>query len=130
MEITVSHEQARVPVAVLHLQGSLVAEEELQETAQKLYDSGVRNMLIDLTHVPYIASAGLRALHYIYRLLRTDAPGESDETVKRGIAAGTWTAPHLKLLNPTHPALEVLKMTGYDMFLEIHRDRKKAIASF
>jgi len=50
--------------------------------------------------------------------------------MKKGIVAGTFTSPHLKLYNPTSHVLEALKTAGYDMFLEIHRDYKKAISSF
>jgi hypothetical protein len=130
MDISVWHEQARIPVAVLRIKGNLYTEEELTAKARELYEAGTRNMIIDLTGVPYIASSGLRALHAIYSMLRTQAPEESDEAMKRGIAAGTWTSPHLKLLNPGRNVLEVLKMTGYDMFLEIHHDLRRAVASF
>lgn len=130
MEIAVVHEQARVPVTVVRIKGDIRSAEELQERAQALYANGTRNILIDLTGVPYIASAGLRAFHSIFRLLRTDAPGESDEAVHKGIAGGSYYSPHLKLLNPSKHALEVIKMTGYDMFLEIHYDFQRAIDSF
>jgi 2-iminoacetate synthase ThiH len=130
MEINVWHEQARVPVAVLRVKGNLYSNEELEAKARELHAAGIRNILLDLTDVPYMASAGLRALHQIYTLLRSDTPEESDEAVRRGIAAGTWTSPHLKLLKPNRNVLEVLKMAGYDMFLEIHKDFNKAVASF
>lgn len=130
MTISVWHEQANVPVTVLRVKGEVRSETELQAKAKEVFDAGTRNILLDLTDVPYMASAGLRALHSIYRLLRTDASNESDEAVRRGIAAGTFTSPHLKLLNPSKNVLEVLKMTGYDMFLEIHHDFRRAVDSF
>jgi hypothetical protein len=77
-----------------------------------------------------MATAGLRALHAIFTLLRADTPEESDATTKAGIAAGTFVSPHLKLLNPNAYVLEVLKVAGYDMFLEIHHDAAQAVASF
>lgn len=130
MKISVTHEQAKVPVTVLRLSGNLTSEEELQATAKDVFDRGARNILIDMSDVPYVASAGLRALHYIYTLLRTEAANESDEAVKRGIATGTFTSPHLKLLKPNPKVLDVLKMTGYDMFLQIHHDFRRAVDSF
>ena len=63
-------------------------------------------------------------------LLRTDAPEESDQAAKSGILAGTYASPHLKLLNPSKNAEKVLRLAGYDTFLEIHRDLKKALDSF
>ena len=90
----------------------------------------MRDLLLDLTAVPYMSSQGLRALHTIYTLLRTDAPNESDEAVKQGIRAGTFSSPHLKLLNPSPKVVEVLHLTGYDMFIDSYRDRDAAIAAF
>ncbi|MFO7170154.1 MAG: STAS domain-containing protein [Chloroflexota bacterium] len=130
MEITVSHEQGRVPVTVLHVAGAITSNTELEEAARQAYEAGARNILLDLSDVPYMATAGLRALHYIYTLLRTDSPEESDEVVGKGIRAGTYVSPHLKLLGPSARVLEALKIAGYDMFLEIHRDRAQAISSF
>lgn len=130
MEITVSQEQGPVPVTVFHIKGAITTNEELERHAKAAFDAGTRNILLDMSDVPYIATSGLRALHYIYTLLRTKAPAESDEAVRIGIRAGTFTSPHLKLLKPSAHVIEALRVAGYDMFLEIHRDYRKAIASF
>jgi hypothetical protein len=132
MEIVVSQEQGRVPVTVFQIKGAIISDAELRAKAEQAYRAGARDLLLDLREVPYMSSQGLRALHFIYTLLRTDAPGESDQAVKTGIAAGTFRSPHLKLLGPTDKTLEVLKITGYDMFLEIYAKDKfdQAIASF
>jgi hypothetical protein len=130
MELSLSEARGRVPVTVIHVKGSLTTEEVLQAAARQAFDGGTRNILLDLSDVPFMASAGLRALHEIYTLLRTNAPEESDDAVRRGIAAGTFTSPHFKLLKPNRNVFEVLKVAGYDMFLEIHTDLKRAVASF
>jgi len=130
VDISVSQEQARVPVTVFRIKGPITTSEELERRAREAFDAGTRNLLLDLTDVPYIATSGLRALHNIYTLLRTDSASESDEAVRVGIASGTFVSPHLKLLKPSAHVLEALKVTGYDMFLEIHRDLKRALASF
>jgi hypothetical protein len=130
VEITVSHEAGRVPVTVFHIKGAVTSNQELEQAARQAYEAGARNILLDLAEVPYMATAGLRALHFIYTLLRTDAPEESDEAVKRGISAGTFYSPHLKLLRPSAHVTEALRIAGYDMFLEIHRDVKRAVESF
>ena len=132
MEITVSHEVGRVPVSVLHVKGDIdmATAEQIQAQARQAYDAGARNMLLDLTHVPYMSSAGVRAIHEIFTLLRSDSPAESDETIRKGLADGSYKSPHLKLLSPSKRVLEVLKMTGLDMFLEIHHNLKDAVASF
>jgi len=63
-------------------------------------------------------------------LLRGDSAAESPEAMHKGISAGTFKSPHLKLANPNPRVLEVLKMAGFDMFLEIHKNVKDAVASF
>lgn len=130
MEIHVSHEQGRVPVTVFHVKGNLTEAETLHAQAQQAFEGGMRYLLLDLREVPFISSSGLRALHRVYMLLRTDAPNESDKLVGPGIRDGTYKSSYLKLLKPSKAAMEVLSLTGYDMFLDIHQDLKEAIASF
>ena len=132
MEIAVSHEQGRVPVTVLHARGEISADsyEELQAQAQAAVKAGARDVLLDLAEVTYISSAGLRALHYIFTLVRTDSPAESDSALSKGLRAGTWKSPHFKLLNPQPSVLEILKAAGFDMYLEIHHNLRDAVASF
>lgn len=130
MEIAVTQAQGRVPVTVFRITGPITSNVELEAQAQAAYDAGARNLLLDLSEVPYIATYGLRALHFIYTLLRTSAPDESDAAVRKGIGDGTFMSPHLKLLKPTPHAVEALKVAGYDMFLEIHRDYDKALSTF
>jgi len=132
MEIAVSYEQGRVPVTVLHVQGEINANsyEQLQAQAQAAVEAGTRDMLLDLAEVTYISSAGLRALHYAFTLVRTDSPAESDAALSKGLRDGTWRSPHFKLLNPQPSVLEILKTTGFDMYLEIHHNFRDAVASF
>lgn len=130
MEISVSEQQARVPVTIFKITGAITDNKEIEQQANEVFKQGARNVLLDLSGVPYMATSGLRALHAIYMLLRSDTPEETDEAIKSGIAAGTYLSPHLKLLNPSAHVLEALKAAGYDMFLEIHRNQKQALASF
>ena len=130
MDVTVSQAQGRVPVTIFRITGVVNDNRELEARAQAAYDGGARNILLDLTDVPYMATAGLRALHAIFTLLRADTLEESDAATKAGIAAGTFMSPHLKLVKPSAHVLEVLKVAGYDMFLEIHRDLNQAVESF
>ena len=129
MDITVAQEPGRVPVTVLRLKGSVDASsyEQLQSRAQETINAGNRNLLLDLKEVPYMSSAGLRAVNMIFNSLNSDIP---DATTREGVRTGKFKSPHLKLLNPTARVLQVLQMAGYDMFLEIHHDLKQAVASF
>ena len=130
MEIIVSHDEGRVPVTVFQLQGELVDKEPLRSQTKQAYDDGTRYLLLDMRKVPYVTSAGLRAIHEVYELLRRDAPEESDELVRKGIVSGNYTSGHLKLLKPSKTAMKSLRVAGYDMFLDIHGKYAKAIASF
>jgi anti-anti-sigma factor len=132
MDIQSSTEQGRVPVTVFRIRGEVSAatSEQLQEAAERAFAAGARNLLLDLAEVPFISSTGLRAVHRLYMLLRGDSAAESDEAVHRGLRDGSFKAPHLKLLNPAPDVREVLKISGFDMFLEIHSDLAEAVASF
>ncbi|MBI3243057.1 MAG: STAS domain-containing protein [Chloroflexi bacterium] len=132
MEITVSQKQGRVPVTVFHIKGDVdtTTYEQLQAQARQAFESGTRNLLLDLAEVPYVSSAGIRALNNMFNLLRADTPEESDEAIGKGLRDGTFKSPHLKLLNPTSRVTGVLSVAGVDMFLETHHDLQAAIASF
>ena len=132
MDIVVSHEQGRVPVTVFHVKDDIdrASYEQVQTQARQAFEAGTRNLLLDLAEVPYMSSAGIRALHNLFTLLRADSPSESDQAMRKGMSDGSFKSPHLKLLNPTSRVFEVLKTAGFDMFLEIHRNLKEAVASF
>jgi hypothetical protein len=127
--IVVSLEQGRVPVTVFRLDGDLNNEEPLQSQAREAYQMGMQHLLLDLTDVPFISSAGLKALHQVYMMLR-DPAAENDRDVRQGIVAGTYKSPNFKLLKPSKNAAKALSVSGYDMFLEIHNNLSEAVASF
>ncbi len=129
MEITSWREAGHVPVTVLQLKGDLVAEEPLGTRAQAAFDDGARHIVLDLSDVPYISSAGLRAIHSLYLLLR-DADAADAAMARQGIVKGTYKSPHLKLVRPSKNAMKALSTTGYDMFLEIHDNLRAAVHSF
>jgi anti-anti-sigma factor len=131
MEITVSHEQGRVPVTVLHIAGEVGAMTylQLQDAAQQAIDGGARDLLLDLTATRYISSAGLRALNAIFVALR-DASGENPDLVGQGLRDGIYRSPHLKLLSLSPDVARVLNTAGFDMFLDSYGDLRSAVASF
>jgi anti-anti-sigma factor len=134
MEIKVSTENARVPVTVLHVDGNIDSStyEKFEATAKKLIEEGARYILVDLSHAPFVSSAGLRALHTLFNELRSRHPDAnlSDQQVKKGISAGTYKSPHLKLLNLSPETKVAFQTTGFDMYIDTFTDKKAAIASF
>ena len=132
MVIQVTTEQGQVPVTVFHITGEINTNsyEQLQQMADDAYATGMRDLLLDLSGVSYISSAGLRAIHYIHTRLRNPASQESNEAVSKGLRDGTYKAAHFKLLNPTPAVSEVLKTSGFDMYLDVHKSLPDAVASF
>ena len=134
MEIKVSTESGRVPVTILHVDGNIDSStyEQFQATAKRLIDEGARYILVDLSHAPFVSSAGLRALHTVINDLRTRNPQSSisDEQMKKGISAGTYKSPHLKLLNLSPETKTAFETSGFDMYIDTFTDKNTAVASF
>lgn len=129
MELSVSQAQGQVPVTVLHVKGNIDSSSyaNFQEYAEGLLANGTENLLVDLRQVPYMSSAGLRALNQIYNKLRSSAEAQG---APKGVAAGTYKSAHLKLLSPSAKVLETLKMSGFDMFLDIGSNLQDTVALF
>ncbi len=132
LSIMTEEMQGRVPVTILHLKGDLDGNtyEQLQKKADDVFQAGTRYLILDLSQVPFISSAGIRGLHYVFNLLRTDSVSESDQAISKGLRDGTFKSPHLKLLSPNKNVANLLKVTGYDMFLEVHYSLSEAVKSF
>ncbi len=123
MNIRVAHEQGRVPVTVLYVQGqiNLGSAPQLETTARTEYDNGMHDLLIDLSEATSLTSAGLRTLLVLYRLLEgpsSDASGSQRKSA------------HLKLLNLPPDLRRVIQIAGFDRFIDIHDDLPTAVASF
>ena len=134
MEVKVFTENGRVPVTVMHVDGNIdssTAEAFLAKT-DEVVKNGARYILIDLSHAKFVSSAGLRAINDIFNRLRALNPDAnlSEEEIKKGISAGTYKSPHLKLLNLSENARTSFEMSGFDMFIETYTDMKTAVASF
>ena len=75
MVIVESVNQARVPVTVFQISGEINSGSymQLQTQADTAFGAGMRNLILDLKNVPYLSSGGLKALHHIFTMLRTQA---------------------------------------------------------
>ena len=125
MDIIVSQAQGRVPVTVLRINErvNLGNATALEETARIAFQNGMRDLVIDLTDVPSITSAGLRAIQVVNKLLGA-------EPALTQPAGESLKSRHLKLVNPSPYVLRVLQMAGFDTFLDIHDSVQDAIDSF
>jgi anti-anti-sigma factor len=132
MDITVAQESGRVPVTVIQVAGDTdsASAAEFEKKVMEVIDGGARYLVLDLSKVPYMSSAGLRVLQNVFDKLRSLSADESDKEMYRKINEGSFKSPHLKLLSPTKEVVEVLKMTGFDMLVSIETNLKKAVDSF
>ena len=135
MEITVTQEKGKVPVSVVHIKGELDASSyhRLVNTAQALYSAGARSLLLDLTDLVFISSAGLASLHIIIKMFRDEkvAPEDVWDTFKKiDRERESSLQKHVKLLNPSPEVDNVLDILGFKQFFEIYTDLEEAIASF
>jgi len=136
MEITVSQEQGRVTVSVIHITGHLDGQtyQSLIAEARKVVEAGTLNILLDLSDLTYISSAGLVSLHTIALMTRGEElpdPEQGWSTLKsmdRTRDGGLQK--HLKLLNPRPEITAVLEMVGFSAFFEVFTEKKAAIDSF
>lgn len=134
MDIQAHTENGRVPVTVLHVHGNLDSStyQEFEAKAEELINNGARYILVDLSHSGFISSAGFRALNHIFKKLREVHPEAnlSDEAMKKGISAGTYKSPHLKLLKMSPETRTAFEMSGFDMYIDTFTDLNTALASF
>jgi len=132
LEITVTQEQGQVPVTVFHIEGDIGAEtfDQLEAQAQQVIQSGTRNLVLDLAGVPYVSSYGIRGISQIYKWLQNPASGEQPASTPSAPQESSYKSTHLKLASPSQQVMKALTNSGIDMFIEIHSDLKKAVASF
>lgn len=136
MNILTSVVQGRVPVTILRPEGRLDGQnyQELISKAAELYEAGARHILLDLTDVTYISSAGIVALHTIALMLRGEPLPNLDNgwnAIKAsGRVAEEGRQEHLKLLRPAPEITNVLEMTGFSAYLEAFQDQETAIQAF
>jgi len=135
MEIDVTQEEGKVPVSVIHIKGDLDASSylDLVNTAQKLYNAGVRSLLLDLSHLDFISSAGLASLHIVTKMFRGEKANPEDgwgtyKEIDRERESGLQV--RVKLLNPSTEVDNVLDTVGFKQFFEVFTDLEKAVNSF
>lgn len=135
MEINVTQENGKVPVSVIHIKGDLDASSylELVNTAQKLYNAGVRSLLLDLTDLVFLSSAGLASLNIVTRLFRGEKTDAEDgwgtyKAIDRERESGMQS--NVKLLNPSPDVDKVLDTVGFKQFFDVYTDLEEAVDSF
>ena len=116
-------------VLVMHLSGMLDGQthQALYDAARSAYDAGTRRLVIDLKGLEVITSAGLGALHNIYKLFTPKAEIEAWEKEKHG---EPYKSTYFKLAEAPSNIYYVLNIAGFLSNIPVHPDLPAALASF
>jgi anti-anti-sigma factor len=111
-------QQGNKNIAVLHLRGWLDAlgEKQLVETVQKAKDQGVEFILLEMSELDVITSAGIRAMQKAFQIL---TPKEE-----------AYKVAHLKLASAPPQVHHVLGLTGFLQNVPMYESAQDALLSF
>ena len=131
MEIIVTFHQGTESIAIMRPRGGINASNfiEVVDKAQELYMNPARNLIMDLTDVTEISSAGLVAIHKI-ALLYSGVPQNVSQGANPDFTHSSNARKHVKLLNPQAEVDDMLQSAGLKLFFKIFKDLDSAIASF
>jgi len=131
MEIIVTIEQGKEPIAVMKLKGDINASNfmEVVDKAQELYNNPARNLILDLGEVPSVSSAGQVAIHKI-ALIYSGVPQSVEADENPDFTHSAHARKHVKLLNPQPGVDEALTKAGMKLFFKVFNDLENAIKSF
>ncbi len=117
------------PVPVLHLAGKLDAETQpsLMQAAQAEQSAGTRYLLLDLHDLGFITSAGLGALHKIYKMFTPPSEVAAWEKQNPG---EPYKSAYMKLASASPGVYYVLNIAGFLQNIPIYPDLQAALQSF
>lgn len=136
MTFSLEQTQGKVPVTILKIQGNLDGSnyQEFIDLAKDALGEGTTDLLIDMSDLSFMSSAGLVGLLSISKMMRGEAPPDPEHgwdafhDIDRDRDSGVQQ--HVKLLNPSPKVEKTLKMSGMNLFYEIFTEKQSAVASF
>ena len=128
LTINKSQEQGKSLVTVLHINGQLdgSTESQLLEAARQAHEEGAKHLLLDLSELTILTSAGLRAIQNILRLF---TPQEDKDLIRRH-GEEPYKSPYFKLVCPNPQIYYILNISGFLQNLLIYNDLNEAVGSF
>jgi len=116
-------------VLVMHLAGMLDGQthQTLVDAARADYDAGARHLVLDLKDLKVITSAGLGALHNIYKLFSPRTEIEAWEKEQHG---EPYKSAYFKLAAAPPNIYYVLNISGFLSNIPVLPDLPAALASF
>jgi anti-anti-sigma regulatory factor len=138
MNIIIEQLTTDKPIAIMKIQGELDGKSYLSliQQAQQLYAAGTRHLLLDLSEMTFMSSAGLVGLHIVVTVMRGQQPPDLEDGwgVMHGISREVTTTiefdANCKLLQPQPRVQKTLDITGFSQILETFTDLDTAINSF
>lgn len=128
LNITASQMQGEMSVTILHLSGHLHGntEQQLVDRARQAYEDGSTHILLDLSGVEVLTSAGLRAIHSIFNLLTP----QGDLAIIRQHGEEPYKSPYFKLMCPNPDVYYILNIAGFLQNILIFNNMEEAVNSF
>ncbi len=128
LNITASQMQGEMSVTILHLSGHLHGntEQQLIDHARQAYEDGSTHILLDLSDVEVLTSAGLRAIHSIFNLLTP----QSDLAIIRQHGEEPYKSPYFKLMCPNPDVYYILNIAGFLQNILIFNNMEEAVNSY
>ncbi len=116
--LTKEYPQDKPNVIIFHLGGWLDAqsEQELVDAVKQAKDGGAEYVLLEMSKMDVVTSAGIRAMQRAYQIL---TPREQAQKVQ-----------YLKLSNAPAQIYQVLRMVGFLMNAPMYENAQDAVESF
>lgn len=132
MDIKTTTQNARVPVTVMNINGVVDSSNFhlFQASAEELITNGARYLLLNMQEVPHISSAGLRAIHNLFNILRRIHKDVNDDELRKRMSTGEYKSPYIKVANLSPAVMEVFKLGGFDIYIETFGNVEEAVKSF
>jgi anti-anti-sigma factor len=110
--------QGKDTVTAFHLRGWLDAQSENQlfTAAHEVYAAGARLLILDLTEIDMLTSAGMRAIQKVYKLFT-----QADQDTKTA---------RMKLCNAPPSVYHVLGITGFLQTMPMYESLQAAFDSY
>ena len=119
LTITSEHIQRedKDPVLIIHLHGWLDAQNEgrFRNEIQEAHSAGAHFLVIDLTEINMLTSAGIRAIMKAHNLFK---PAEADQPSQ------------MRLCNAPQQVYNALSITGFLQSIPIYENLQAALQSF
>ena len=128
LTITTSQIQGDVSVTVLHLKGHLhgPTEGSLLDRARQANEDGAKYLLLDLSDLEVLSSAGLRAIQNIFKLFTP----QEDLVLMNQHGDEPYKSPYMKIVCPDPQIYYIFNIAGFLQNILVFNNLEEATNSF